>query len=83
MNERTREKMILIGKGNDLPVLGYVASDSPMAKGDRIITSGDGGIFPKAIAVGRIRSTGGTGAAVELFANVAQLEYVTMVQFKP
>ena len=80
MNERTREKMILIGKGAALPALSYVATDSGIRKGDRIITSGDGGVFPKNIAVGVVRDAGKSAMQVELFANMSDIEYVSIVQ---
>lgn len=80
MNERTREKMILIGKNGSLPALSYVATDSSTRKGDRIITSGDGGVFPKNIAVGIIKNADKANMQVELFANIADIEYVSIVQ---
>lgn len=81
MNERTREKMILVGKGAALPTLGYVSTDSGIRKGDRIITSGDGGLFPKNIAVGMVHDANKAAMQVELFANLADIEYVSIVQY--
>lgn len=80
MNERTREKMILIGKSGEPPVLGYVATNTVSKKGDRLITSGDGGVFPKNIPVGQIRSSDRANMQVDLFANIADIEYVSVVQ---
>jgi rod shape-determining protein MreC len=81
MNERTREKMILVGKGTSLPTLSYVATDTSTKKGDRIITSGDGGVFPKNIAVGQIRDADKARMQVDLFVNMADVEYVSVVQY--
>jgi len=81
MNERTREKMILVGKGSALPSLSYVATDSVSKKGDRIITSGDGGVFAKNISVGVIKDADRSSMQVELFADMANTEYVTVIQF--
>lgn len=81
MNERTREKMILVGKGGSLPVLSYVTTDSVSKKGDRIVTSGDGGVFPKNIPVGIIRDGDKSSMQVELFADLANTEYVSVIQF--
>jgi len=79
MNERTREKMILVGKGPGLPTLNYVATDSASRKGDRLITSGDGGVFPKNIPVGVIKDADKAAMQVELFADVSTTEYVTII----
>lgn len=81
MNERTREKMILIGKGNNFPTLGYVTTDSAIRKGDRIITSGDGGVFPKNVPVGVVRDADKSAIQIELFANLADIEYVSIVDY--
>ena len=81
MNERTREKMILVGKNASLPVLTYVASDNAGKKGDRIITSGDGGVFPKNIAVGTVKNIDSSAMQVELFANMSDIEYVSVVEY--
>lgn len=79
MNERTREKMILVGKGPDFPVLNYVSANSAIRKGDRLITSGDGGVFPKNIAVGTVRDISKSGISVELFAHIDDIEYVSII----
>lgn len=83
MNERTREKMILVGKGSELPALSYVGASSKIAVGDRIITSGDGGVFAKAIQVGTVESVASSGIRVALFANVSDAEYVSVVKLEP
>jgi rod shape-determining protein MreC len=80
MNERTREKMILIGKNAGLPILGYASADSDSKPGDRLITSGDGGVFPKNIPVGVIHDTQGSAMTVEPFATIADIEYISVVQ---
>ena len=83
MNERTREKMILVGKNAAAPILTYVANDSAGKKGDRIITSGDGGVFPKNIPVGVIKSVDKSAMPVDLFAKMADIEYVSVVEYGP
>lgn len=83
MNERTREKMILIGKGQDIPSLGYLPTNHKTIAGDRLITSGDGGVFPKAIPVGRISAMTASTNAVELFAHIDSTEYVSIIDATP
>jgi rod shape-determining protein MreC len=51
---RTHVKGILLGKELNLCKLKYITIDQDVAIGDEIITSGDGGIFPKGILVGKI-----------------------------
>ena len=44
--ETTREKSILAGSNGGMPTLAYLAANSKIAVGERIVTSGDGGVFP-------------------------------------
>lgn len=50
-----REKCILVGEGVACR-LKYLESDVAVARGDAVITSGYGGIFPKGLLVGHIRA---------------------------
>lgn len=79
MVERTREKSIMVGSNDSMPGLSYLASDSKIVAGDRIVTSGDGGIFPPNVPVGVVSSVEKNSADVQLFANPAALEFVSVV----
>lgn len=50
--QRTREPAMIIGRGEKMCTVRYVAPDADVAEGDRLVTSGLGGIFPKGISVG-------------------------------
>lgn len=79
--ERTREKAILAGHNSALPTLAYLAADSTIDIGDRIVTSGDGGIFPKGIPVGMVTAIEKGVVQVQLFADPAAVEYVSIVDY--
>jgi rod shape-determining protein MreC len=81
MIEGSHEKGILAGSDGRLPVLTYLAKDSTIAVGDRIVTSGDGGVFPRGIAVGIVSLIEKDTIAVQLFADPAQAEYVSIVDY--
>jgi rod shape-determining protein MreC len=53
--ERTRTRSICRGTGDALS-LDYVALPEDVAEGDLIVTSGLGGVFPKGLPVGSVRS---------------------------
>jgi len=50
--QRNRAEGIIAGSGKDYCIIKYVGKDLDIKKGDRVITSGIGGIFPKGLIVG-------------------------------
>ena len=56
--ERTRERAILAGDNSALMRLTLAQSVAGVQRGDRIVTSGDGGSFPVGIPVGEVVQTG-------------------------
>jgi len=53
--ERTRVRAILHGTGNECEAE-FVKSEEDVVKGDRVVTSGLGGIFPEGILAGIVRN---------------------------
>jgi rod shape-determining protein MreC len=52
MIDRTNARAILTGDGGPNPKLEYLRGQDPVRNGDRILTSGDGGVFPRGLPVG-------------------------------
>lgn len=52
MDERTDSRGILTGDGSGSPTIEYLRGEDPIKTGDRILTSGDGGLFPRGLPVG-------------------------------
>ncbi len=52
MIDRTNARAILTGDGGPNPKLEYLRGQDPVKTGDRILTSGDGGVFPRGLPVG-------------------------------
>lgn len=77
--ERSREKAILTGTNKALPSLSYLAAGSRVEIGDRIVTSGDGGVFPPGVPVGVVTSIDSGGIVVQPFADPARVDYVSVV----
>lgn len=50
--QRNRVEGIIAGSGKDYCIIKYVGKDLDIKKGDRVITSGIGGVFPKGLIVG-------------------------------
>ena len=75
--ESTGQRAILQGEGTALPTLQYLDSTEELTAGSRLITSGDGGVFPFGIPVGTIKSVG-SEITVSLFAPLDQLRFVVL-----
>ena len=81
IGEKAQEKAILVGNNNSLPSLSYLPADSRVEVGERIITSGDGGIFPRGIAVGIVESIDKGIVRVRLFSDNVASEYISVVDY--
>ncbi|WP_369059999.1 rod shape-determining protein MreC [Caulobacter sp. 73W] len=82
MIDRTNARSILTGDGGPNPRLEYLRGRDPVKEGDRIVTSGDGGVLPRGLPVG-VAVKGLDGAwRVALFANSTPIDYVRILLFK-
>jgi rod shape-determining protein MreC len=80
--ERTRERAIAHGDSSNSMVLKYVSGDLSATVGDRIVTSGHGGVFPPGLPVGVITTMEGGTVSVQPFVDWEQIEYVRLVDYE-
>lgn len=81
--ERSRDRAVLAGDNSSEPQLVYLAPDSSVQLGDRIVTSGHGGMFPPGIPVGTVTMIGEKQIRVTPMEALEQIEYVKIVDFQP
>ncbi len=81
LNERTRVRAILAGNNSEQPGLIHLPPGETASPGDRIVTSGHGGVFPPGLAVGVVSAVSEAGIAVRPFVKRSRLEYVRVVDF--
>jgi rod shape-determining protein MreC len=77
----TRQRAILAGDNTARPSLRYVDAGGTMRIGDRIVTSGQGGVFPPGLAVGVVASLDSEGARVEPYAALSRVDYLRLVDY--
>ncbi|HYL48713.1 MAG TPA: rod shape-determining protein MreC, partial [Stellaceae bacterium] len=65
---------------SDQPQLVYFQPKTPVKPGDRIVTSGSGGVFPPDLPIGVVVSVNGM-IRVEPYADLARLEMVRIVNY--
>jgi rod shape-determining protein MreC len=79
---RTDARAILLGDGGSNPRLGYLRGQDPVHEGDRILTSGDGGVFPRGLPVG-VAAKGLDGQwRVRLDADLTAIDFVRILEFQ-
>lgn len=80
--ERTRDRAVLAGDNGVRPRLMYLAPEARVEVGDRIVTSGHGGMFPPGLPVGIVSAMPEAGPTVSPFEDLDRLEYVRVVDFE-
>jgi rod shape-determining protein MreC len=82
MIDRTNARAILTGDGGPNPKLEYLRGQDPVKSGDRVLTSGDGGVFPRGLPVGvAIKGLDGRWRVV-LASDKAPVDYVRILLFE-
>jgi rod shape-determining protein MreC len=77
--EGSRKRAILAGDNGILPRLTFLPVNASVAPGDRVVTSGHGGVFPPGLPVGRITVADDGVLRVAPFFELDRLEYISLV----
>lgn len=81
MIDRTNARAILTGDGGPNPRLDYLRGRDPIREGDRLLTSGDGGVVPRGLPVGTaVKGLDGRWRVV-LASDRAPIDYVKILLF--
>lgn len=79
--EPSRQRAVLGGDNTDRPKLLYMPPDAPVAVGDRVVTSGHGGLIPPGLPVGIVAEAGEHGPKVQPLVDLGRIEHVQLVDF--
>jgi rod shape-determining protein MreC len=82
MVERTNARAILTGDGGAHPAMAYMRGVDPVKVGDRVLTSGDGGVFPRGLPVGVVVRGMDGGWRVKLDCDDAPIDFVRILLFR-
>ncbi|MDO4184227.1 MAG: rod shape-determining protein MreC [Rhodospirillales bacterium] len=82
MIENSRVRGMMVGQNDIWPEMVFLPLDAELKVGDKVITSGIGGVFPVGLPVGKIASVSKSGAKIEPANNLSRLEYVMIVDYK-
>ena len=76
-----RQRAILAGDNSVRPRLRYADAGGAIRIGDRIVTSGQGGVFPPGLPVGVVAGVDSEGAWVEPYAALSRVDYLRLVDY--
>ena len=79
--ESSRYRAVLAGNNTDRPVIEFLPVGAQVSPGDRIVTSGHGGLFPPGRAIGVVSSVSDGIARVQPFTDWDRLEYVSVLRY--
>jgi rod shape-determining protein MreC len=79
--DRTNARAILTGDGGPIPRLDYIRGADAVKEGDRILTSGDGGLYPRGLPVGVATKDFRGVWRVRLYTDAAGIDYVRILVF--
>lgn len=79
--EGSQQRALLTGDNSERPCLRYLDTGAAIRIGDRIVTSGQGGVFPPGLPVGVVASLDGEAPRVEPYAELSRVEYLRIVEY--
>jgi len=80
--ESSRYRGILAGDNSDRPLLIFLPENVKVGNGQRIVTSGHGGVFPAGLAIGVISTVGDGEIRVQPFVDWERLEFLSVLSYE-
>ena len=79
--ESSRDRAILSGDNSGMPRLTFLPANASIKAGDRVVTSGHGGVFPPGLQIGQVVPSGDGVMRVKPNVSFDQLEFVRLIDF--
>lgn len=79
--EPDRTRAILAGDNSERPRLIHLPPGATVATGDRVVTSGHGGVFPPGVPIGVVSTVSDGGIGVQPYVDRNKLEYVRVLDY--
>ncbi len=83
MSQRSSSRAILVGHNTSQPQLEYIPPESDWQIGDRVVTSGDGGVLPRGLSVGIVAQESNNLIMLDLHTLGQPVDWVWIVPFLP
>jgi rod shape-determining protein MreC len=79
--ETSRDRAVLAGDNSGNPKLLFLPNTARPEVGERVVTSGHGGVFPPGIPVGVIVAATDTSVRVQPFVDFDRIQYLRLVEY--
>ncbi len=79
--EGPQQRALLTGDNSERPCLRYLDPGAEIKVGDRVVTSGQGGVFPPGLPVGVVASLDDEAPRVEPYVEMSRIEYLRIVDY--
>ena len=77
-----QDRAMLVGDNTAQPHLLYLEPRVEVKPGDRVMTSGHGGVFPPGLPVGQVISVGEDGIRIQPFVDWGHMQYLRLVDYE-
>ena len=74
------QRAFVVGDNRRLPVLDFIEAPEAVRPGDRVVSSGDGGVFPAGLLVGQVALDSAGRQRVRLSADYERLEFLRVLR---
>ena len=81
--ESNGQRAMIVGDNTSRPPLEFLEDPETVRPGDRVVTSGVGGVFPSGLLVGQVTQTQSGRLRVRLAADMQRLEFLRVVRHQP
>jgi rod shape-determining protein MreC len=81
--ESNGQRAMIVGDNTSRPPLEFLEDPETVRPGDRVVTSGDAGVFPSGLLVGQVTQTQSGRLRVRLAADMQRLEFLRVVRHQP
>lgn len=79
--EGSRERAVLAGDNSSVPKLLYLRQEAQIQLGDRVVTSGHGGLLPPGLPIGVVSQISERGVLVRPYADWQRLEHIRLLDY--
>lgn len=83
MSSESQATAILSGNNSQFPEISFMSEASAWSEGHQVITSGDDGVLPRGLPIGRVKRGNNNKLGVELDADRVPVDWVWVYPFKP
>lgn len=83
MSVRSQARAILTGNNTAYPTLSFVRDNADWQDGDIVVTSGDAGVLPAALPIGRVTISDNNAMVVELNVKDEDIDWVWVYPYEP